>query len=275
MERTRPQPIEAIPAPLCRDLGYLFTDLDDTLTDDGLLPAESYAMVWRLQRAGIRVVVVTGRPAGWCDHLARMWPVDGVVGENGAFFFAYDRQRRRMERRYLLSAAERAEGQARLARVRERALAEVPGCAVAADQPYRIADLAIDFREDVAPLPIEEVRRIAQIARDEGATAKISSIHVNCWYGDFDKVACVRFYMKERAGLDWEQARGRALFVGDSPNDEPMFHGMDCSIGVANLVRYLDDMRHLPLYLTTAEAAAGFCEAGEVILSRRSPRNGS
>jgi hypothetical protein len=219
MERRRPQPIDEVPGELCSDLAYVFTDLDDTLTENGLLPAESYAMVWRLQAAGLRVVVVTGRPAGWCDHLARMWPVDGVVGENGAFFFAYDRERRRMDRRYLLSAPERAEGQARLARVRERALAEVPGCAVAADQPYRIADLAIDFCEDVAPLPMEQVRRIAGIAREEGATAKISSIHVNCWYGDFDKVACVRFYLHERARLDWDQARGRTIFFGDSPND--------------------------------------------------------
>jgi hypothetical protein len=249
----------------------VFTDLDDTITENGLLPAESYAMVWRLQAAGIRVVVVTGRPAGWCDHLARMWPVDGVVGENGAFFFAYDRDRRRMDRRYLLSAPQRAEGQARLARVRERALVEVPGCAVAADQPYRIADLAIDFREDVAPLPIEQVRRIAEIAREEGATAKISSIHVNCWYGSFDKVTCVRFYVRERARLDWDQARGRTIFFGDSPNDEPMFQGMDYSVGVANLERYLDDMEFLPRYITRAEAARGFCEAGDVILSRRSP----
>jgi HAD superfamily hydrolase (TIGR01484 family) len=269
MAGRRPQPIAEIPAGFCRDLRYVFTDLDDTLTASGQLPPETYAMLWRLHRAGIRVVIVTGRPAGWCDHLARMWPVDGVVGENGAFFFAYERDRRRMDRRYLLSVEERAEGQRRLARVRERALAEVPGCAVAADQPYRIADLAIDFSEDVPPLPMDAVRRIAAIAREEGATAKISSIHVNCWYGDFDKVACVRFYLRERAGLDWDAGRSHALFAGDSPNDEPMFAGMDVSIGVANLTRYLDDMTHLPTYLTRAEAAAGFCEAGEIILARR------
>ncbi len=269
MQHHRPEPIDAIPADLCRKLVYLFTDLDDTLTVNGMLPAESYGMVWRLHEAGVRVVVVTGRPAGWCDHLARMWPVDGVVGENGAFFFAYDRQRRKMERRYLLSPAEREEGRRRLARVRERALAEVHGCAVAADQPYRIADLAIDFCEDVEPLPMDEVRRIAEIAREEGATAKISSIHVNCWYGDFDKVSCARFYVRERSRLDWTEARTRSLFVGDSPNDEPMFEGMEYSIGVANLTRYLDDMRHLPRYLTKAASAAGFCEAAETILARR------
>ncbi len=262
--------MDAIPAELCRRLAYLFTDLDDTLTEKGMLPAESYGMIWRLREAGVRVVVVTGRPAGWCDHLARMWPVDGVVGENGAFFFTYDRQARKMGRRYLLSAEERAEGQRRLARVRERALAEVPGCAVAADQPYRITDLAIDFCEDVEPLPMDRVRRIAEIAREEGATAKISSIHVNCWYGDFDKVSCVRFYVRERSGLEWTEARTRSLFVGDSPNDEPMFEGMEYSIGVANLTRYLDDMRHLPRYLTKADSAAGFCEAAETILARRS-----
>ena len=98
-------PIAEIPRDRCRSLRWLFTDIDDTLTTDGLLLAESFAALWSLHEAGIRVVPVTGRPAGWCDHIARMWPVAGVVGENGAFSFAYDRSRKWMERRWLSSRA--------------------------------------------------------------------------------------------------------------------------------------------------------------------------
>src|SRR5688500_16034532 len=65
----------------------VLTDIDDTLTTDGRLPAEAYSALERLQRAGLIVIPVTGRPAGWCDLIARLWPVDGVVGENGALYF--------------------------------------------------------------------------------------------------------------------------------------------------------------------------------------------
>ena len=74
-----------------RRLEWFFTDIDDTLTSGGLLPPESFEALWMLHESGIRVVPVTGRPAGWCDHIARMWPVSGVVGENGSFFFRYDK----------------------------------------------------------------------------------------------------------------------------------------------------------------------------------------
>jgi HAD superfamily hydrolase (TIGR01484 family) len=249
---------------------YLFSDLDDTITSEGLLRPAPYEALWRLHEAGIAVVIVTGRPAGWCDHFARMWPLDAVVGENGAFYFSYDRRARKMERAYLLSEQEREEGRRRLERVRDRVLAEVPGSGIAADQPFRLTDLAIDFCEDVAPLPREQVRRIAEIAREEGAVAKISSIHVNCWYGEFDKVSCVRFLLERKARLAWADVREQVLFVGDSPNDEPMFGAMEHSAGVANLRDYLDDMEALPRYLTRSRSAKGFCELAALILSRRS-----
>lgn len=264
-----PDPVQDLSAELCASLTHFFTDIDDTLTTKGLLPAEAFRSVWRLHEAGIAVVLVTGRPAGWCDHLARMWPVEGVIGENGAFYFRYDRRARRMHRRFLLSEEARGEGQRRLERVRERVLAEVPGTAVAADQPFRLADLAIDFCEDVPPLPRPQVRRIAAIAREEGAVAKISSIHVNCWYGDFDKVSCVRMFLEQEAGLSWTDVRDRVLFAGDSPNDEPMFREMTTSIGVANLSEFFEDMEHLPSHITTARSAEGFSEAVDVVISRR------
>jgi len=70
-------------------VGAVLLDIDDTLTTDGKLTAGAYTALERLHRARIRVVPVTGRPAGWCDHIARMWPIDAVVGENGAFYFLY------------------------------------------------------------------------------------------------------------------------------------------------------------------------------------------
>src|SRR6476469_7925960 len=84
----------------------LFFDIDDTLKTDGVLRADAYGAMECLHDARIMTIPLTGRPAGWCDHIARMWPVDGVVGENGAFYFRYDDSARKMLRVYGQSAEE-------------------------------------------------------------------------------------------------------------------------------------------------------------------------
>jgi len=269
MTLSHTQQIDAIPALFCKDLRYFFTDIDDTMTHNGLLPAEAYQSIWRLFEHGIRVVPVTGRPAGWCDHFARMWPVEGVIGENGAFYYAYDRSNNRMNRVYLLTEEERREGQRRLETIRARVLKEVPGCQISADQPYRIADLAIDFCEDVEPLSKEDVRRICHIAEEEGATYKVSSIHVNCWYGDHNKVACLKRFLQDFTHQSFETAQSSIVFIGDSPNDEPMFQELEHSIAVANIQHFLSDLHYHPAYITTHEAAQGFTEAVDMILHKR------
>ena len=138
------RPVADLPLAALRDVRAVFTDIDDTLTSDGRLPAEAYAALERLEAAGLAVVPITGRPAGWCDMIARFWPVAGVVGENGAFYFSYDRGRRKMIQRFFATDEERRTNRRRLDALRERILAEVPGTGIASDQLYREADLAID-----------------------------------------------------------------------------------------------------------------------------------
>ena len=267
-----PRPVLSIPADTCRNLSWFFTDIDDTLTTDGLIPSFAYSALWELHDKGLRVVPVTGRPAGWCDHIARMWPVYGVVGENGAFCYVYDRSERKMKRVYALSDAERKNASQKLDKLGCRILSEVPQAAAASDQPYRCADLAIDFCEDVAPLDRADIRRICDIAAEEGATCKVSSIHVNCWYGSFDKVSCVKRLLLDQTGTPFSEWQDRMLFVGDSPNDEPMFRDFKTSIGVANLRRFIGDLTHMPAFITENESSRGFAEAVEIILKKRDSR---
>ena len=85
----------------------VLTDIDDTLTTHGRLFAASFGALERLRDAGLLVIPVTGRPAGWCDHIARMWPVDAVVGENGAFWFRHDSKAGKLVKRYVVSGMER------------------------------------------------------------------------------------------------------------------------------------------------------------------------
>ena len=255
------------PAAAQRAIRFLLLDIDDTLTTDGRLTAAAYAALERLSQRGLRVIPVTGRPAGWCDLIARFWPVDAVVGENGAFWFRYDLERRTMIRRFWLSEEERTAAGQRLARLGEEIVAAVPGAHIAADQPYRSADLAIDFAEDTGPLPPQEVDRIVAMMQAAGASAKISSIHVNGWFGDWDKLAMTRRLFAELYDMDLDPQGEAVAFIGDSPNDEPMFAFFPNSVAVANVRPYLPRLRALPAYITDHEAGAGFVEFAEALLA--------
>ena len=247
---------------------YVLTDIDDTLTVRGRLPAVVFAAMEALQEAGIRVIPITGRPAGWCDHIARMWPVDGLVGENGAFYFRYDDREKKMIRRYWKSKKERTSDRKKLDGIQAKVLAEVPGCAVAADQAYREADLAIDFCEDVPPLPMPSVRAIKTIFEAAGATAKISSIHVNGWFGDYDKLSMSRLVFEEVFNEEMAAVRDRVVFCGDSPNDSPMFDFFPHSVGVANVRAFEKQLEVAPTWVTRAEGGFGFAEMVKILLDR-------
>lgn len=263
------QPLNRFPASARRKVSIVFTDIDDTLTNDGRLTARAYEALERLQHAGIRVVPITGRPAGWCDHIARMWPVDAVVGENGAFYFHYDRQAHRMIRRFDQPDDVRARNRTRLANVRDRILAAIPGCAVASDQTYRETDLAIDFCEDVPALPDSEVVRIVNVFEEAGAVAKISSIHVNGWFGSFDKLTMARRLMDEVFGIDIGAENDSIVFTGDAPNDSPMFGFFENSIGVANVTAFRKHLDAEPTYVTPSKGGAGFAEVVDALLAVR------
>ena len=247
--------------------GLLF-DIDDTLTTHGKLTAAAYAAMERLKAAGRIVVPITGRPAGWCDQIARFWPVDAVVGENGAFYFWHDARAGKLQRRYHDSDAERAQKRAQLTAIGERILREVPGCAIASDQAYRETDLAIDFCEDVPPLPLSAAEHIAALMREAGLTAKISSIHVNGWFGSYDKLSMTRRLFRERFGVDLDANQREFGFAGDSPNDAPMFAHFENSVGVANLLRFSASLPASPRYITRSESGAGFFEFIDQLLGR-------
>jgi HAD superfamily hydrolase (TIGR01484 family) len=261
------RPLSEFPADARRAVRFVLCDIDDTITDHGRLPAASLVAMERLQAAGIRVLPITGRPAGWCDHFARMWPVDGVVGENGAMFFRYDHEARRMHRRYWKTADRRAADRVKLDRLAREIPAAVPGAAVAADQPYREEDLAIDFAEDVPRLSDEDIARIVAMFEAAGAVAKVSSIHVNGWFGDFDKLSMTRRAMAEFFDCDIDAARDDIVFAGDSPNDAPMFGFFPNAVGVANVRDFAGRLSAEPAWITQGRGAAGFQELAEALLA--------
>jgi HAD superfamily hydrolase (TIGR01484 family) len=272
MKTTHLLPLDAIPVQVCKQLHYFFMDIDDTFTTCGKITAGAFHALWQLHDAGVKVVPVTGRPAGWCDMIARFWPVEAVIGENGAFYYLYHSGNRKMVRRYFQSEPDRSRGKNLLETLRSRVLKEVPGCAISADQPFRTADLAIDYCEDVPELSRDSVGRICAIARALGLNCKVSSIHVNCWYGTYDKLSSVREFLFDQAGMSLVQMQSSIMFAGDSPNDEPLFSAVEHSTAVANIHDFLSQMTHYPKYVAQKCSGEGFHEIVAQILRKRTNR---
>lgn len=263
------RPIADLPARQLAGIHTVFTDIDDTLTLEGRLPADAYTALQELHDAGINVVPITGRPAGWCDMIARLWPVKGIVGENGAFYFSYRKDTRKLVQHFVASTHERRDNRVKLDLLRERILREVPGTGIASDQLYREADLAIDVCEDVDPLPQVAVDRVLQIFAEAGAVAKLSSIHVNGWFGAYDKLSMTRIFARDVLGMDLDAEKERMLFVGDSPNDSPMFAYFPYSCGVANICAYAHTGIELPAFVSKGEGGTGFVEIAARLLAAR------
>lgn len=263
------RPLSEAPLRDLRNVSVVLSDIDDTLTSHGRLPAKSCVALEKLKQAGFIVAPITGRPAGWCDMIARYWPVDGVVGENGAFYFRYEDATKRLTRRYAKTDVERRDDTAKLALIREVVLAEVPGAAVAADQAYREADLAIDFCEDIPPLPKADIQRIVEIFHRFGATAKVSSIHVNGWFGNYDKLTTSRLFLKDCFDIDIDRDREKIVFAGDSPNDSPMFGFFPNSVGVANVLDFEADIPAKPAYVAQGRGGDGFAELAELLIAAK------
>lgn len=243
-------------------------DIDETLSTRGKLTDEAFSALWDLKRAGFALVPITGRPAGWCDHIARFWPVDAVVGENGAFCgFMKDGRLRTVETPKGLS---HEDSKRKLGILWTRIQREFPEAQVASDQDFRRWDLAVDISEDVPAWNAGAIDRLLALAQAEGAHAKLSSIHVNIWFGEYNKSTGFRHWLKEGGpGLKRPIALERWAFIGDSPNDEPSFELFPVSAGVANLKKYLKQLRTRPTLMLTQPSGAGFAEFAKKLLKAR------
>lgn len=251
----------------CSQLRGIFCDIDDTLSWEGRLVPQAFRALELAQEAGLRVIPITGRPGGWVDHIARMWPVDGVVGENGGLWFYMDGTK--LVRRFLQPYAERQENRTRLDLLATTILEAVPGTALASDQPYRDLDLAIDFCEDVPRLNDHAIDAIVAEFERVGATCKVSSIHVNGWFGDFDKLTGCERILADKYDESLDEHIEQYAYFGDSANDEPMFARFPISIGVANVKDFLPRMKAWPTYVCDGNGGHGFAEAIDHILHHR------
>ncbi len=253
----------------------VFTDIDDTLTTDGVITEDALNALARLAQAGLHVVAITGRPVGWSEPFARSWPVNAIVPENGSVALvrtndlsAHDAMTTGLRRLYQQDAGTRSANYQRMQQVAQRILREIPGSTLAQDSAGRETDIAIDHSE-FAHLPAAEIARVVSIMLSEGMSATVSSIHINAWYGGHNKLEGARWIVRELWGRDLDNEHERWVYVGDSTNDQLMFEAFTNSVGVANIRRFVPELTHLPRFVTHSERGAGFAEMADLLLKRR------
>jgi len=242
----------------------VLTDIDDTLTSEGDITPEALDALHRLHDAGLPVLAITGRPAGWSEAFALAWPVDAIVAENGAVAL-WRGEAGQLCRDYLQDATTRAAHFAKLQTVAQQILADMPQTRLATDSPGRETDIAIDHSE-FTHLNDNEIAQVVKLMRSAGLNATVSSIHINGWIGDHDKLAGARWIVRSRLGRDLDAELGRWVYVGDSTNDARMFGHFEHSVGVANVARFWGLLSHHPRYVTPSERGAGFAEVVNAIL---------
>jgi HAD superfamily hydrolase (TIGR01484 family) len=237
----------------------IFTDVDDTLTLNGELPVATLTALYRLRDAGIKVIPVTGACAGWCDQIARLWPVSAVIGENGAFCIEksddglcyVDTQ----------SKQQRQQHHQTLEQVANTIIQAFPLLGLAQDNVYRRYDLAIDFNQQCKGSTEQDIQAALSLIHSKGVKATASSIHINLWKGEHDKkYGALAWLSRHRPNWTAENIKEHCAYIGDSLNDEVMFEFFPNTAGVANIAPHLDKLKSLPKKIMSRPGGEGFSE---------------
>ncbi|WP_425667429.1 HAD family hydrolase [Vibrio tubiashii] len=249
-----------------KSIEWVLTDVDDTLTWQGKLPPETLIALSELQQQGIKVVAVTGACAGWCDHIAQLWPVDAVLCENGAF--TLEKSTKGISLTSSVPLQKMREQQSQLKQQVEDILADYPQVNLTLDQAYRLCEVAIDIGQNREPLSANIVEQIVARIHELGAHATASSIHINAWYGNHSKRNSAFEYLKSK-GLTEQDVLTKCCYVGDSLNDQQMFETLPLTVGVKNIQHYWHKLTHKPSLVMTQPGGYGFAEFAKQLLAQK------
>lgn len=241
----------------------LFSDVDGTMTTGERIEASTYEALERLGDAGIPVIMVTGRPAGFGQAFMKMTPVLACVAENGGVIFV--REGRKLVKSYGVPAASLPEWRRRMNDIAVDVMSKVPGARLSSDSKYREVDLAIDWNEEQS-LTRDDAELCVRMIQKAGFAAVRSSVHVNFGPPHFDKLSACQQVVRRVLGGDISDL-APYVYVGDALNDAPMFAGFPTSVGVANVRTWWDELSHKPAFITERPEGPGLRELVEHVLS--------
>lgn len=247
-----------------KEIEWILTDVDDTLTYSGQLPPCTLVALQKLKNAGKKIVAVTGACTGWADHMAQLWPVDAVISENGAIIL--EKKEGVLTRRGYTPLSQMAKQQHQLKQHIQVILENYPNIGFTLDQAYRLCEVAIDIGQNREPVDVEIVDELVGHIHQLGANATSSSIHINAWYGAHSKRVTVEYFLQQK-GLSEANMQARCCYIGDSLNDVEMFEWLDKSVGVANIRRFWDRLSHKPSIVMNQAGGYGFAEFADQLLT--------
>jgi len=252
------RPIHELDVSSLKTVAAVLTDMDETLTFRGRLSAATYKCLENLQEAGVKVIVNTAAPAGWCDQMARMWPVDGVIGENGGLFFRRNEEHGVLREFWHNDATAVSRKLEDLSREVRR---QYPELELADDQPFRQTSLA--FKR----VPDQGIQKeIIDAFQALGARGTANNLWLLAWFGEYDKLSMARRVLSKHFSLDIDKDRKRIAYAGDSENDGPMFAFFEHTFGMSTVVEALDRLEAPPAWLTDGPGGSGFVEVGKAVI---------
>jgi len=255
-------PLSEFHLPETGQFRYIFTDVDDTITTHGASLPQTYQAICDLSDLGYKIIPVTGGPAGWCDCILRMWPVCAVIGESGAFYMFKDTNNQQIRTRHLTPQAMRQKYSLGITELKQDIFNSFPHIRLASDQFCRLYDLAIELSSLTSETQLNEIKVFLE---NRGLTIKTSSIHLNAFWGDWDKLSTTKLMAQELWNKKLEEINDHCLFIGDSLNDEPMFAFFNHSFGVANVAAHLGKLKHKPKWVTPSVGGGGFVEFAKAV----------
>ncbi len=247
-------------------VSFLLTDVDDTITSAGKLRPVALQALYDLQDAGIRTICVTGGSAGWADTYLRQWPVEAVLSESGAVCLY---RKDGAICKYVHPSIVQEGYEQRKAALIEKVLTCVPGSKLSSDQFARIYDVAFDHGSEPPYLDADRIAKVVEVCKSMGSGTAVSSIHVNAWFGSFDKYEGTKAFFQDVLGIDEKALIERSCYCGDAPNDQVMFSRFPLSFGVGNIRKHMHRMQVLPRYASAEEGGAGFAEIVRELLCKR------
>jgi HAD superfamily hydrolase (TIGR01484 family) len=260
------KPVAELDPEEARRLDGILFDLDDTVLSHGVLERDTFDALWRLHDAGLTLVAVTGRPAGWGEVIARQWPVAGCVTENGAVYLVRDGAG--VARRDACTPAERRARRDRLGALVDQVREAVPTALLTDDVSSRLSDVTWDVGERSRLAP-DAVTRAIRAIEAAGARWSLSSVHLHATFDGSDKASGAVRFCADELGKDPGAVAARFAFVGDSGNDAPCFAAMHTTFGVANVRESLGRLTVPPRYVASRAMGPGFAEIAAEILHKR------
>ena len=241
-----------------QQIRLIASDMDGTLTQQGKFTSALLQALEDLAAANIKVLIVTGRSAGWVSGIVTYLPVVGAIAENGGLFYPANGAIPTI----LTTIDDINIHRQQLGQTFQQLQSKFPQLRESSDNRFRLTDWTFD----VQGLNLNQLQKLTNLCHRLGWGFTYSNVQCHIKPLEQDKATGLLQVMSAEFPECTPQS---VLTVGDSPNDESLFDSnkFPLSVGVNNVLHYTNQIAHQPTYITHASECQGFCELTQHLLS--------